>query len=147
MEEIRQYIVTKLGPENYGIEIGIVDNIVRMQKITRVPKVQPYYIGVMNIRGEIIPVISLRKKLGLGEDVITEESRILIVKPEPQANVGILVDEVDEVVMLEDKDIDYEQSKIKDANAIFLEGVGKYENKLVSILNISTIPFCLKNLM
>ena len=115
MEEIRQYIVTKLGPENYGIEIGIVDNIVRMQKITRVPKVQPYYIGVMNIRGEIIPVISLRKKLGLGEDVITEESRILIVKPEPQAN------------------------KIKDANAIFLEGVGKYENKLVSILNISTI--------
>lgn len=139
MEEIRQYIVTKLGPENYGIEIGIVDNIVRMQKITRVPKVQSYYIGVMNIRGEIIPVISLRKKLGLGEDVITEESRILIVKPEPQANIGILVDEVDEVVMLEDKDIDYEQSKIKDANAIFLEGVGKYENKLVSILNISTI--------
>ena len=60
-----QYIVTQLGEEQYGIDINLISNIVRMQKITRVPKVTPYIRGVINLRGEVIPVISLRLKMGL----------------------------------------------------------------------------------
>ena len=63
--EQKQYIVVKLGSEQYGIDIQYVDNIVRMQRVTRVPKAQPYFKGVINIRGEVIPVMSLRLKFGL----------------------------------------------------------------------------------
>lgn len=64
----KQYIVVKLDKEQYGINIKYIDNIVRMQRITRVPKAQPYFKGVINLRGEIIPVMSLRLKFGLEAD-------------------------------------------------------------------------------
>ena len=59
--ETIQFIVVKLGDEQYGIDIKYVDNIVRMQHITRVPKVQEYLKGVINLRGEVIPVMSARR--------------------------------------------------------------------------------------
>ena len=76
--ETKQYIVVNIGNEQYGIDIGFVDNIVRMQKITRVPKAQSYFKGIINLRGEIVPVMSIRKKMGLEDDVITDASRISI---------------------------------------------------------------------
>ena len=63
--ETKQFIVVKLGGEQYGIDIRYVDNIVRLQKITRVPKIQPYFKGIINLRGEIVPVMSIRTKMGL----------------------------------------------------------------------------------
>ena len=72
-----QYIVVKIGNEQYGIDISYIDNIVRMQKITRVPKIQTYFKGVINLRGEIVPVMSVRKKMNLDDDVITNASRIM----------------------------------------------------------------------
>ena len=67
--ETAQYIVTKLGAEQYGIDIRYIDNIVRMQHITRVPKVANYLKGVINLRGEIVPVMSIRLKMGFEDDV------------------------------------------------------------------------------
>ena len=62
-KKIMQYIVVQIGSEKYGIDISYVDNIVRMQKITRVPKAQPYFKGIINLRGEIVPVMSIRTKM------------------------------------------------------------------------------------
>ena len=73
--ESKQYIVVQIGNEKYGIDIGYIDNIVRMQKITRVPKAQSYFKGVINLRGEIVPVMSIRKKMGLEDDVIRSITR------------------------------------------------------------------------
>ena len=98
--ETTQFIVVKYGDEQYGVDIKYVDNIVRMQRITRVPKVQSYIKGVINLRGEVIPVISLRLKMGLEEDVITKATRIIIIKLESNECIGVLVDEVKEVVTL-----------------------------------------------
>ena len=63
-----QFIVTQLGGEQYGIDIKYISNIIRMSKITRVPKVPNYIKGVINVRGVVIPTISLRLKMGLPED-------------------------------------------------------------------------------
>ena len=98
VNEARQYIVVKLDNEQYGIDISFVDNIVRMQQITRVPKAQSYFSGVINLRGEIIPVMNLRLKFGLKMKENTNATRIIIIKPENNAKIGILVDEVHEVV-------------------------------------------------
>ena len=78
----KQFIVVKIGSEQYGIDISYVDNIVRMQKITRVPKVQPYFKGIINLRGEIVPVMSIRTKMDLEPDEFTDVTRIIILNLE-----------------------------------------------------------------
>ncbi len=138
--ETKQYIVAKLGCEQYGIDIAYVDNIVRMQKLTRVPKTQSYFLGVINLRGEIIPVMSMRRKLEMDKEEITNMTRIIIIKPEQNALLGLLVDEVREVVTLSDEDVEkvsYDNGK-EDAN-FFVTGVGKYKDTLISIVNINEI--------
>ena len=67
-KESKQYIVVMVGSEQYGIDISYIDNIVRMQKITRVPKIQSYFKGVINLRGEIVSVMSIRNKMGLEDE-------------------------------------------------------------------------------
>ena len=132
--ETKQYIVVQIGNEKYGIDINFIDNIVRMSKITRVPKVQSYFKGVMNLRGEIVPVMSIRKKMGLPEDVITDASRIIIIKLEEKGSIGIIVDEVREVITLNMAEV--EKTTAKDS---FINGIGKNGDELISLFEISAI--------
>jgi purine-binding chemotaxis protein CheW len=139
--ELIQYIVIKIDDEQYGINIKFIDNIVRMQQITRVPKVDDYLKGVINIRGEIVPVMSIRMKMGLAEDVITNKSRIIILKTSEGDLVGIIVDQVNQVLTLDANNIEkvrYDDKKQK-TNASFVNGVGHYEGGLVSILDLDTV--------
>lgn len=133
-KESKQYIVVMIGNEQYGIDITYIDNIVRMQKITRVPKSQHYFKGVINLRGEIVPVMSIRRKMDLDDDVITNASRIIILKPEEKDSLGVIVDEVKEVVNLSEDDIEKTSNKGK-----FLNGIGKHGDELISLLEISAI--------
>ena len=132
--ETKQYIIVQIGNEKYGIDINFIDNIVRMSKITRVPKVQSYFKGVMNLRGEIVPVMSIRKKMGLPEDVITDASRIIIIKLEEKGSIGIIVDEVREVITLNMAEV--EKTTAKDS---FINGIGKNGEELISLFEISAI--------
>ncbi|MBQ9633069.1 MAG: chemotaxis protein CheW [Lachnospiraceae bacterium] len=134
-EEQKQYIIVKIGDEQYGIDIVFIDNIVRMQRITRVPKAEAHYVGIINIRGEVVPVMSARLKMGLGSDEITKQSRIIILKLEQQGMVGVLVDEVKEVLMLAETDID---RNIKKSDT-YINGIGKKGDELISIFEISAL--------
>lgn len=134
-----QYIVINVGNEQFGIDIKYVDNIVRMQRITRVPKAQPYFNGVINIRGEIIPVMSLRVKFELEPDEFTSKTRILIIKLEPQSAVGIIVDEVKNVITLSEEEIDVNTSVGNDEKSAYITGVGKQAEGLVTLLNLQGV--------
>ena len=129
MEELKvandttQFIVIRLGDEQYGIDIKYIDNILRMQKITRVPKVAPYLRGVINLRGEVLPVMSIRIKMGLEEDIVTKSSRIIVIKMEQQGMIGIIVDEVKEVVTLETAQIEKVAYASKDEKDNFIYGI------------------------
>jgi purine-binding chemotaxis protein CheW len=139
MIDSKQYIVVKIGIEQYGIDIKYVDNIVRMQRITRVPKAQSYFKGVINLRGEIIPVMSMRLKFDLEEEEATGATRIIIIKLEPQSAVGIIVDEVKEVVTLDDTMVEkVSNSAVEDKNG-YLSGIGKHKEGLISLLNIAAV--------
>lgn len=135
----KQYIVVQIGSEKYGIDIGYVDNIIRMQKITRVPKAQSYFKGIINLRGEIVSVMSVRKKMGLADDVFTNASRIIILKLEEKGMIGIIVDEVCEVVTLAENQIDPVNSNSKNSKDFFINGIGKKEDTLISLFEISAI--------
>lgn len=135
--DAKQYIIVNLGHDQYGVEIKYIENIIVMQSITRIPKSQDFFKGVINLRGDIVPVMSLRAKLGLAPDEFTSVTRIVIVKPEPSAApVGIIVDSVREVITLKGSDIEKLNYDEKDKNANFSLGIGKYGNDLINILNI-----------
>jgi purine-binding chemotaxis protein CheW len=139
--ELIQYIIIKIDDEQYGINIKFIDNIVRMQQITRVPKVDAYLKGVINIRGEIVPVMSVRMKMGLAEDEITGKSRIIILKTGEGDLVGIIVDQVNQVLTLDSNNVEkvrYDDKKGK-SEASFVNGVGHYEGGLVSILDLDAV--------
>ena len=135
----KQFIVVKIGSEQYGIDISYVDNIVRMQKITRVPKAQPYFKGIINLRGEIVPVMSIRTKMDLEPDVFTDVTRIIILKLEEHGVLGILVDEVKEVVTLGPDEIDKVAYDAKNNKSNFINGVGKHGEELISLFDTNSI--------
>jgi len=138
--DIKQFIVAYLSDEQFGIDIKHIDNIIVMQNITRVPKAQSYFKGVINLRGEIVPVMSLGKKLGMPETELTSKARIIIVRPEQQAApVGLIVDEVKEVVSLEASDIEKMNYDGKDDKGNYSVGIGKFGTDLINLLNISAV--------
>ena len=144
MEELKnssdtiQFIVIKVGEEQYGIDIKYVDNIIHMSSITRVPKVAPYVKGVINVRGEVIPVMNIRTKMGLPEAEYTKDTRIVIVKSEQQGFVGLIVDAVREVVTLEVDNIE-KMSYEKTGKDMFVTGVGKHQGGLISLLDLNEV--------
>ncbi len=135
----KQFIVVKIGSEQYGIDISYVDNIVRMQKITRVPKAQAYFKGIINLRGEIVPVMSIRTKMDLEPDVFTDVTRIIILKLEEHGVLGVIVDEVKEVVTLGPDEIDKVAYDAKNNKSNFINGVGKHGEELISLFDTNSI--------
>lgn len=144
MEELKtnggtiQFIVVKVGEEQYGIDIKYVDNIIHMTSITRVPKVAPYVRGVINVRGEVIPVMDIRTKMGLYEIEHTKDTRIVIVKSEQHGFVGLIVDAVREVVTLEVDGIE-KMSYDRMGKEMFVTGVGKHQGALISLLDLNEV--------
>lgn len=110
-----------------------------MQKITRVPKAQVYFKGIINLRGEIVPVMSIRTKMGLEDDVFTNASRIIILKIEEKGSLGVIVDEVCEVVTLADSEIEKSNVNATHTKDSFISGVGKNGDQLISLLEINAI--------
>ncbi|MBD5535802.1 MAG: chemotaxis protein CheW [Lachnospiraceae bacterium] len=137
--ETAQYIVIRLGQEQYGIDIRYIDNIVRMQHITRVPKLAAYLKGVINLRGEVIPIMSLRLKMGLPADEESKAARIIIVKLEQYGTIGMIVDEVREVVTLDMNEQVEKMAYDKEDKNNFIQGVGKYEGGLISLLDLNAV--------
>ena len=134
-----QYIVISMGEEQFGIDIKYIDNIVKMQHITRVPNVASYIKGVINLRGEVLPVMSLRLKMGLEEDITTKNTRIIILRLEQYGMLGIIVDEVKEVLTLEESCVEKVVNDSKEEKEGFVFAVGKCEGGLVSLLDLNAV--------
>ena len=145
MEEIKvagetaQFIVIRLGQEQYGIDISYIENIVRMQHITRVPKLAPYLKGVINLRSEVIPIMCLPMKMGLPVEEETKESRIIIIKMEQCGTLGLIVDEVKEVVTLDMTEQVEKLAFKKEDKSNFVQGVGKCAGGLISLLDLNAV--------
>ena len=138
--EAIQYIKSEVGEEFYGVDISIIDNIVRMQRITRVPNVAPYIKGVINLRGEIVPIMNLRLKMGLEEIEYSKTTRIIIIKTENFGKIGLIVDAVKEVVALEEDQLEKLPYDNTEENH-FVSAVGKVDNTLVSVLDLGVVLY------
>ncbi len=104
-----KYMDFKLADEEYGLEILKVQEILKLMDITRVPRTQRFIRGVINLRGRVIPVVDLRLKFGMEETEATEQTVIIVVQYEVEGTnvtMGIMVDEVKEVLDIVESDIE-----------------------------------------
>lgn len=133
-----QLVVFKLGREEYGVSILQVQEIKRMMDITRVPHSPDFIKGVINLRGSVLPVIDLKKRLDLPPADYTDDTRIIIVKVD-ELVVGLIVDAVSEVSTISSGNIEPPAMVASGVSAQYLQGVGKQDDKLLILLNLPAI--------
>lgn len=132
----KQYVEFGIGPEHYAIPISDVHEIIRMQEITEVPNGRYYVKGIINLRGTIVPVLSLRLLLNLEETAYTKHTRILVVHHQEEA-LGVIVDKVNKVTTF--SDIQPAPDSIAGVSGSFFTGVGFASEELVGILKLNEI--------
>ena len=134
-----QYVVFRLGETQFGVAIGQVLRIVRLTPITRVPRAPHFLEGVINYRGQVVPVVDLRKRLALpGEEEYGDAARILIVELEDQP-IGMLVDAVVRILRLPDDSITPPPEMVAQVNGVYLTGVAYHDERLVVLLDLSRV--------
>ncbi len=137
-KELKQFVIFKLGDEEYGVNILQVKTIERLMEITRVPKAPDFVEGVINLRGEVVPVIDLRKRFELPERTNTDNTRIIIVSIE-DITVGMIVDSATEVLQISEESIDPAPSIIGSIDSDYIDGVGKIDGRLLILLNLKKV--------
>lgn len=135
-----QLITFQLAEEEYGIDILKVEEIQRMKEITltRVPQAEEYIEGIVNLRGNVIPVVDLRKRFVLGEKKMDKQTRIIVVSINGRS-LGFLVDRVNEVIDVEKDSIDDPPQEIVKIDSSFIQGIVRYDERLVILLDIENI--------
>ena len=127
-----------LGQEEYALDILKIREIRPMMEITTVPKAPDFVEGVINLRGDIVPIINLRAKLSLPEAEHTEESKVIVVEFDNRL-IGIVVDEVSEVIEIPEERVSPPPAIIGGVEAEFLKGVGKLGDRLLILLDLDKI--------
>lgn len=133
-----QLVVFELANEFYGIDIAVVESIIKMQAITQLPQTPTYIKGVTNLRGTVLPVIDLRIRFGLETQPDTKQTRVIIVTM-GKVKVGVMVDGVSEVLRISDGSIEPLPAMVNSVNADFLKGIVRLEDRLIILLEVEKV--------
>jgi len=133
-----QLVSFYLGGEENGIDILRVQEIIRMQAISRIPKAPEYVEGIINLRGKVIPIINLRMRFGLEKKENDKQTRIIVVKIEGKI-LGLIVDSVSEVIRLPTSMIEPPSPIVTGKGSAYIRGVGKIGNKLLILLDLDRL--------
>ncbi|GAB4267853.1 MAG: hypothetical protein Kow0029_02680 [Candidatus Rifleibacteriota bacterium] len=140
--EMVQLVTFGMAGETYALEIHQVEAIINMVPITRVPKAPSHIDGVINLRGEIVPVINTRRRLKLPDLATSENSQIIILSfEEEKVKAGFMVDSVAEVIRLPETSVEPPSRVSESVDIDYLKGVGKVDNKIIILLNAHRIVF------
>jgi purine-binding chemotaxis protein CheW len=138
MSETIQVVSFKLGSEEYGVDIAQVQEINRMVAVTHVPRAPVFMEGVINLRGQLIPIIDLRTRFGMPRAEHTKNTRIVVTEIGSK-RVGMVVDSVSEVLRLPVDQIEAAPDMITGVDTEYIRGVGKIEERLIILLDLAKI--------
>ena len=138
MSETIQVVSFKLGSEEYGVDIAQVQEINRMVAVTHVPRAPQFMEGVINLRGQLIPIIDLRARFGMPRTEHTKNTRIVVTEIGTK-RVGMVVDSVSEVLRLAVDQIEPAPEMITGVDTEYIRGVGKIEDRLIILLDLAKI--------
>jgi len=133
-----QLVIFKLGNESFGVQIATVESIIKMQPITHLPQAPEFVEGVINLRGRILPVLDLRKRLGVFQTETSKDTRMVVVNIE-KATVGMIVDRVDEVLRINEDLVEAPPSITSSVDSRFIRGIAKIGSELVILLDLMKV--------
>ncbi|MCZ7603991.1 MAG: chemotaxis protein CheW [Melioribacteraceae bacterium] len=136
--ELIQLVSFKVGREEFGVDILKVQEINRMLKITKVPNSPDFVEGVVNLRGRIIPVVDLRKRLSIGEREHDAKTRIVVVDITGNT-VGFIVDEVNEVLRISKDILENPPELVAQVDSDFITSVAKLEDRIIILLDLDAL--------
>ncbi len=136
--EFLQFVSFNLGDEEYAIEILKVQEIIRMIEITRVPNSPEFINGVINLRGRVIPVLDLGKRIGLSEKEHSGDSRIIVVELQNKV-IGFIVDKVNIVLRINQNIVEPTPELMNKIESEFISGIAKMEKNLLILLDLDKV--------
>lgn len=142
LAKTNSYLTFKIGEELFGANVSKILSILELTKITRIPRTPDFIRGVINLRGAVLPIIDIRLKFGLTQTEFTSNTCILVLEIDMDSvsvKIGALVDSVQEVLELEDKDILPPPNMGNKYKSDFIEGMFKLDNSFVVLLNMDLI--------
>jgi purine-binding chemotaxis protein CheW len=131
-----QIVVFELGSEHFGVSIGQVESIIKMQTITKLPHTSNFVEGVTNLRGKVLPVINLRTRFRLPAQQADKNSRIIVVSLD-QTEVGMIVDQVSEVLTILEGEVEPAPAITSSVDSAFITGIAKLDERLVILLDLA----------
>ncbi len=138
MGESVQVATFHVGSEEYGVDISQIQEIIRMVGITHVPRTPDFMEGVINLRGQLIPIVDLRTRFGMARIEPTKATRIIVTDVGTK-RVGIIVDSASEVVRIPIESIEEPPEMIAGVGSDYLQGVGKVGERLIILLDLTTV--------
>lgn len=137
-EDINQIVGFRLGQEEYGVDVMHVQEIILIGQITQIPNVPEYVCGLINLRGDVIPIIDLCERFSLAQDGRTEDARIIVLNVKEKA-IGIIVDAVEEVRRMRSEQIETMTTGVSGIGQQYVRGLVKFEDRLLILLNVERI--------
>ena len=137
LEKEVQIVGFMVGDEEFAVPILSIQEIIKPIEYTRVPKTPAYVLGVFNLRGSVLPLVDLRMKFGLSKSQENEDTRYMVIKEDDEI-AGFVIDRLTHATRIKEKNIDPAPETLNDENNL-IEGVGKQEDKLISILNVKAL--------
>jgi purine-binding chemotaxis protein CheW len=134
----KQLVVFELAGESYGVDIAVVESIIKMQEITKLPQRPDFVEGVTNLRGKVLPVIDLHKRFGLPRQSVDKEGRIIVVSI-GGAEAGMMVDDVSEVLTIFEQAVEPTPALATSGDSTFMTGIAKQEDRLVILLDLTRV--------
>lgn len=142
MEHLKSYLTFKIGKEQFAANASFVHNIIELPKITEVPEMPNYMLGVINLRGSVLPVIDSRIKFGVENTEITTNTCIIVMEvtiDNKQVFIGTLVDAVAEVIEIEEEEIKDPPNIGANIQNEFISGVFQSNDKFTMILDMNKV--------
>lgn len=136
--ELKQLISFNVGAEEYGLDLLRVKEVIRMRQITWLPRVPSCVKGIINLRGDIIPIVDLRDRFGLQAQEETEMKRVIVVEVKGRP-VGMVVDSASQVVRVPADQFDQPPAVMGESSRDFITAVGKMKDKLVLMIDVDRI--------
>ena len=140
--DVVQIIIFSVGNEDYGLEIEKVQEVIRMRTIKHLPHTPDFILGVMNLRGNIIPVVGLREKFGMPAVDYTEFTRVIVVKHKGKL-VGMVVDEVNRVVNVPIGKIEGNPDMVSESTRALVRGIANVDDQVIILVELDYLLFSL----
>ncbi|MGE4282153.1 MAG: chemotaxis protein CheW [Clostridia bacterium] len=135
---ITQLVLFKLDNEEFGVDIMKVREIIKPVQIVKVPNTPHFIEGIINLRGKVHPIFSLRKKFAFENKAFDDDTKIIIVSVN-DSNVGFIVDEVSEILRIEDDQIEDAPKLVTGVNEKYIYGVGKIDDRMIILLDLNLV--------